>query len=69
MSIRGNKDQSLQEKIRSVFARAKMPTNPKIAAEILNLVNDPDSTIEQFARIINADAALAARLMKMPIVI
>jgi diguanylate cyclase (GGDEF)-like protein len=55
----------LRDQLRSVFSRAKLPTNPAIAVEILRLADDPDSTAEQFADVIRADPALAARLLEM----
>jgi len=58
-------DSALRRRVQSVFARAKLPTNPAIAAEILKLVNDPNSTAAQFAGVIRNDAALTARLMTM----
>lgn len=65
MPSRKTKNNKLQNELRSLFNRAKLPTNPAIAVEILNLVNDPESTAEQFAEVIQGDMALAARLMKM----
>ncbi|MEE9129182.1 MAG: HDOD domain-containing protein [Phycisphaerales bacterium] len=56
---------SLQDKLRRVFAKAKLPSNPAIAAQILELVNDPNSSAEHFAQAIQADVALAARLLEM----
>lgn len=56
---------SLQDELRRVFAKAKLPSNPAIAAQILELVNDPNSTAEQFAQTIQTDVALAARLLGM----
>ena len=56
---------SLQDELRRVFAKAKLPSNPAIAAQILELVNDPNSSAEQFAQAIQADVALAARLLEM----
>ena len=48
-----------------LFASAKVPTSPAIAKQILDLIDDPYSTAQQFARLIEADPALAAKLMKM----
>jgi diguanylate cyclase (GGDEF)-like protein len=56
---------SLEDELRRVFAKAKLPSNPAIAAQILELVNDPNSSAEQFAQAIQADVALAARLLEM----
>ncbi len=55
----------LRDQLRSVFSRAKLPTNPAIAVEILRLADDADSTAEQFAELIRADPALAAKLLEM----
>ncbi len=56
---------SLRDELRSVFRKAKVPTNPTIAMQILRLANDPTSSAEQFAEAIPADVALAARLLEM----
>lgn len=56
---------SLQDELRKVFAKAKLPSNPAIATEILQLVKSRKSTVQQFAQVIQADVALAARLMEM----
>ncbi|MHC5007408.1 MAG: HDOD domain-containing protein [Planctomycetota bacterium] len=55
----------LRDDLHSIFARAKMPTNPAIALEILRLADDPGSSAEQFADVIRADVALSARLLEM----
>jgi diguanylate cyclase (GGDEF)-like protein len=55
----------LRDELRSVFAKAKVPTNPAIAVEILRLADDPTSSAGQFAEAIRADAALSARLLEM----
>ena len=65
MQTQSNQSYSLQNELRSVFQKAKLPTNPAIAAEILSLVDDPNSSAEQFARVIENDPALAARLMQI----
>ncbi len=56
---------SLGDTLRSVFERARIPTNPSIAIEILRLADDPGSSADQFAAVITADPALAARLLEM----
>lgn len=65
MQKQSNQSHSLQDELKSVFRKAKLPTNPAIAAEILSLVDDPNSSAEQFARVIENDPALAARLMQV----
>jgi len=55
----------LRDDLHSIFARAKVPTNPAIALEILRLADDPGSSAEQFADVIQADVALSARLLEM----
>lgn len=59
------KGSSLKDELRKVFSKAKLPSNPAIAAQILELVHDPNSNAEQFGEIIQADASLSARLLKM----
>ncbi|MHC4082748.1 MAG: HDOD domain-containing protein [Planctomycetota bacterium] len=56
---------NLRNDLRSIFVRAKVPTNPAIALEILRLADDPASSAEQFADVIRADVALSARLLEM----
>ena len=56
---------SLLHDLRAVFAKAKLPTNPAIAAEILGLTADPEASANQFTEVIKADAAMAARLLRM----
>ncbi|MCH8824893.1 MAG: HDOD domain-containing protein [Planctomycetes bacterium] len=59
------KGSSLKDELRKVFAKAKLPSNPAIAAQILELVNDRNSSAEQFGEVIQADASLSARLLEM----
>ncbi len=56
---------ALQDKLRALFAKAKMPTSPVLAASILELAEDPDSTVDEFADLIQTDVALATRLLRM----
>ncbi len=56
---------TLQDEVRQLFAKAKMPSSPALAARILELAEDPDSTVDQFADLIQMDPALAARLLRM----
>ena len=56
---------SLLAELRAVFDKAKIPTNPAIAVQILSLTKAPRTTAAQFATVIKADAAMAARLLKM----
>ncbi|MHC5004365.1 MAG: HDOD domain-containing protein [Planctomycetota bacterium] len=55
----------LHEQMQELFARAKLPTSPAIASQILALIDRSDSTARQFAELIEADPALAGRLLKM----
>ncbi len=57
--------EALQHELRAFFAKIKMPSSPTLAAQILELAEDPNSTIEQFAELIQLDPALAARLLSM----
>ena len=65
MRTEANRYGSFRDELRSVFERAKIPTNPAIAMEILRLADDPTSRTDQFAAAIQADAALAARVLEM----
>ncbi|MCB9849443.1 MAG: HDOD domain-containing protein [Phycisphaerales bacterium] len=56
---------ALQAELRELFARAKMPSSPALAAQIIELAEDPNSTVDQFANIIQLDPALVARLLSM----
>jgi diguanylate cyclase (GGDEF)-like protein len=56
---------SLQAELRKLFRRAKLPTSPGLATQILALAANPDATREQFAEAIALDGALSARLLKM----
>lgn len=56
--------QSLRIELKKLFAKAKMPTNPSLAARILTLGNDPNSSAGDFADVIRTDPALLTRLLK-----
>jgi diguanylate cyclase (GGDEF)-like protein len=65
MSADGAKNRLLTNKLRRLFAEAKMPTNPALAAQILKLIDDPKSSAADFADVIRSDPGLATRLLKM----
>ena len=65
MRGKGKRPSDLCVKLRSLFGKTKLPTNPAIAMEILRLADDPTSNAEQFAKVIQTDGALAARLLQM----
>ncbi|MHC4991952.1 MAG: HDOD domain-containing protein, partial [Planctomycetota bacterium] len=54
---------SLHDRLQELFERARLPTSPAIARHILRLIDDRQSNAQQFARLIEADPALAARLL------
>jgi diguanylate cyclase (GGDEF)-like protein len=56
---------TLREELRAHFAKAKMPTSPALAVQVLELAQNPDSTVEQFSDLIQMDPALAGRLLSM----
>lgn len=56
---------TLQEELRGLFRKAKLPTSPVLATQILSLASNPKATTDQFANCIAMDGALAARLLKM----
>lgn len=53
----------LTRELRDLFAKAKLPTNPSLASQILVLCSDPTSTAESLGKVIRADPALAARVL------
>ena len=55
----------LQEDLRAFFAKAKVPSSPALAAKIIELADDPSATVEDFARLIQMDPSLSARLISM----
>ncbi len=63
MSVTEQSNKSLREELQLLFARAKLPTSPTLAAKILELVNDPRSTPQHFAAAIRTDPGLSARLL------
>jgi diguanylate cyclase (GGDEF)-like protein len=65
MEEASNRARALRDELSSVFSKAKVPTNPTVAVEILRLADDPGSTAEQFAEVIQTDPALAARLLEL----
>ncbi|MHC4947265.1 MAG: HDOD domain-containing protein [Planctomycetota bacterium] len=56
---------SLTAELEAMFAEATLPTSPALATQILSLIDDPHATAAQFARLIEADPALSARLLRM----
>ncbi len=58
------KVQTVRDELCRLFAKAKMPTNPALASEILKLSADEKSNVSDFAAVIRNDAALATRLLK-----
>lgn len=45
--------------------RVVLPTLPEVAVQVRKLVNDPNATTRQIARLIGTDPALTARLLKV----
>jgi len=64
MALQNASPDVLQAKLRELFRKAKMPSSPALAAQILALVEDPDSNASDFGRILRTDPALATRLLK-----
>ena len=56
--------QGLTREIRTLFAKAKLPTNPTIATQVVRLAKDTFSGANDFAKLIRTDPALATRLLK-----
>jgi diguanylate cyclase (GGDEF)-like protein len=55
---------TLRGELRGLFDKAKMPTSPGLAARILELANNQDSTNAEFGILIRTDPVLSARLLK-----
>jgi diguanylate cyclase (GGDEF)-like protein len=55
----------LQHKLRALFESARLPSSPAVARLILRLIEDPDSSARDFAAVIEADPAMAARLVRL----
>lgn len=55
----------LEGELSELFVRAKLPSSPAIATQILSLIDNPNSTAPMFARVIEADPGLAARLLRI----
>lgn len=48
-----------------ILAVKDLPTLPKVLEEVSKLVEDPDSSMEQIAKIISRDQVLSAKVLKM----
>jgi len=64
VSTCANKNDALSRELRALFAKAKMPTNPALASEILQLTSNAKSSADDFAELIRTDPALATLLLK-----
>ncbi|MBI3836130.1 MAG: HDOD domain-containing protein [Planctomycetes bacterium] len=58
------KQADLGKELRRLFAKAKLPTNPALATEILRLCDDSEAGAQDFSRLIRSDPALTIRLLK-----
>lgn len=58
-------ENALASELQSLFAKAKMPSSPAIAARVLDLINEPNATTGDFGAVIQNDPALTTRLLKM----
>ncbi|MEK6643012.1 MAG: HDOD domain-containing protein, partial [Planctomycetota bacterium] len=56
---------SLRDKLSQLFSKVKLPSSPALATKILELTEDPDASIDDFANVIRLDGSLSARLLKM----
>ena len=64
MSVVGNGQQALRNQLLQLFAKAKMPSSPALAEQILTLIKDSKSNASDFGAVIRTDPALAVRLLK-----
>jgi len=60
-----HRETTIQTELQELFARAKLPTSPVIAARVLALAEDPKATAADFGALIRTDPALASRLLTM----
>ncbi|MCZ6682750.1 MAG: HDOD domain-containing protein [Planctomycetota bacterium] len=60
-----SQNEEILKEIRALFGKAKLPTSPALAAQILELANDPNWTVAKFADLIQLDPILAARLLRL----
>lgn len=65
MSSTTGNEKPLRSDLLNLFKKAKLPTSPVLAAQILELTNNPKATVEQFAALIQMDAVLSAKLLRM----
>ncbi len=60
-----NDQEALERFRRRVSAVGGLPTLPKVAAEVLRLAHDPDSSLKDMAAVISKDPPLTSRLLKV----
>jgi putative nucleotidyltransferase with HDIG domain len=61
-----NVDQLVKEILADLRSnRLKLPTLPQVAIKISDIINDPNATTKNVARVISADAALSARMIQV----
>ncbi len=59
-------DQALEKELTAALAQAEdLPSLPTVAVEVLRLSQDEDATLDELAKVIQSDPALAARLLKL----
>ena len=61
--LRQSFEQALEERIES--GTVQLPLLPRVATQVLSLVNDPDSDAAKFAALIHQDQALAAHVLRI----
>ncbi len=54
----------MERTLQQLVSTVKLPTLPGVACRILELCEDPDACARDYARVIESDPALAARLLK-----
>lgn len=64
MSAVGNQQWALKNQLCKLFTKAKMPSSPALAAQILTLIKDSKSNASDFGAVIRTDPGLVARLLK-----
>ncbi len=57
--------EELHESLASRLGDTSVPTLPQVAVRVIELVSDPNSSVNQFAEVIKTDQALTGRLLRV----
>lgn len=62
--VAANRSPYVRDELPTLVGQPKAPTNPAVAAQILRLADDPNTSSAQFAEVIRTDPALTSRLLE-----